>query len=76
MIQQAIIDEVRKGINVLQGQDNITVSEAGEIFQGIHAQIADMVKKLMTNVSTLINHKSRMLKFRTMSKLLWEYNNH
>lgn len=61
MIQQPIIGEVRKGITMLQGQDNIIVSEAGEISQGIHMQIADMVKKLTTNGSTLINHKKAIL---------------
>jgi len=61
MIQQPIIGEVREGITMFQGQDNIIVSEAGEISQGIHMQIADMVKKLTTNGSTLINHNKEIL---------------
>lgn len=69
MIQQAIIDEVRKGISILQGQDNIIVLEPREIFQRIRHQIADMVKKLATNGSTLINHKKVIVKLQDNFKI-------
>jgi hypothetical protein len=42
-LQQAIIEEMRVGITILQSQDNVIIQEAGWIFQGIHKQIADMV---------------------------------
>jgi len=54
MIQQAIIDEVRVAITLLQNRHNMIVSEAAGIFQGIQQQISDMVKKLTTNGSTLV----------------------
>lgn len=72
MIQQAIIDEVRKAITVLQGQDNIIVLEAGEIFQGIRMPIVDVVKKLTTNGSTLMNHKKAIVKIQDDVKVWGE----
>jgi hypothetical protein len=41
LIQQAMINKMRQGITTLQGQDNVIIKEAREIFQGIHKQIDD-----------------------------------
>jgi len=47
-IQQTILDEIRGGINILNGQDNDIVREAKEAFDGIMLQIQDMVKQQKT----------------------------
>lgn len=45
IVQQASINEMRQGIVILQGQDGAILQEAGEIFQGIHKQLYNMIKK-------------------------------
>jgi len=62
MIQQTILDEVRVGINILNGQDNDIVREAKEAFDGITLQIQDMVKQQTSHASTLMNHKRSLVK--------------
>jgi len=62
MIQQSILDEVRGGINILNGQDNDIVREAKEAFDGITLQIQDMVKQQTSHASTLMNHKRSLVK--------------
>jgi len=62
MIQQTILDEVRGGINILNGQDNDIVREANEAFDGITLQIQDMVKQQTSHASTLMNHKRSLVK--------------
>jgi len=62
MIQQTILDEVRGGINILNGQDNDIVREAKEAFDGIMLQIQDMVKQQTSHASTLMNHKRSIVK--------------
>jgi hypothetical protein len=62
MIQQAILEEVRGGINILNGQDNDIVREAKEAFDGITLQIQDMVKQQTSHASTLMNHKRSLVK--------------
>jgi uncharacterized coiled-coil DUF342 family protein len=57
LIQKAMINEMRQGIMILQKQDNVIIKEAGEIFQGIHKQIHDSLKKHTENGSTLLNHQ-------------------
>jgi hypothetical protein len=36
LIQQAMINEMRQGIMILQKQDNVIIKEARDIFQTIH----------------------------------------
>jgi len=67
-LQQAIIEEIRAGISILQSQDSVIVQEAGMIFQGIHKQIADMVHKQTLNSSTLISHKKAIVELQKESK--------
>jgi len=67
-LHQAIIEEMRAGIAILQSQDSIIFQEAGTIFQGIHKQIMDMVQKQVSNGSTLINHKKAILKLQDENK--------
>jgi hypothetical protein len=62
MIQQTILDEIRGGINILNGEDNDIVREAKEAFDGITLQIQDMVKQQMSHASTLMNHKRSLVK--------------
>ena len=62
MIQQTILDEIRGGINILNGQDNDIVREAKEAFDGITLQIQDMVKQQTSHASTLLNHKRSLVK--------------
>jgi len=62
MIQQTILDEIRGGINILNGQDNDIVREAKESFDGITLQIQDMVKQQTSYASTLMNHKRSLVK--------------
>jgi len=62
MIQQTILDEIRGGINILNGQDNDIVREAKEAFDGITLQIQDMVKQQTSHASTLMNHKRSLVK--------------
>lgn len=56
MIQQAVINEMRQGIVIHPAQDNVIVQDDGEIFQGIHKQIFDGIKRQMDNGLTLLNH--------------------
>ena len=60
-LQQAISEEIRAGISVVQTQDNVIVQEASSIFQGIHQQIANIIKKQVENGSTLLNHKKAVV---------------
>ena len=62
LIQQTILDEIRGGINILNGQDNDIVREAKEAFDGITLQIQDMVKQQTSHASTLMNHKRSLVK--------------
>jgi len=62
MVQQTILDEIRGGINILNGQDNDIVREAKEAFDGITLQIQDMVKQQTSHASTLMNHKRSLVK--------------
>ena len=64
MIQQTILDEMRGGINILNGQDNDIVREANEAFDGITMQIQDMVKQQTSHASTLMNHKKTLVKIK------------
>jgi len=67
-LQQAIIEEMRAGISILQSQDNVIVQEAGTIVQGIHKQIVYMVQNQTSNGSTLINHKKAIMKLHEENK--------
>jgi hypothetical protein len=69
MVQQVILDEVRNGINILQGQDNDIVREATEAFGGISVQLDDMVKQFTMNHNSLINHKSAIVKLQDQFKI-------
>jgi hypothetical protein len=62
LVQQAMINEIRQGITMLQKQDNVIIKEAGDIFQGIHKQIYDSLKKQPQNGSTLLNHRRSIMK--------------
>jgi len=37
--QQAVLEELRAGIHILQGQDNQIVGEATEVFAGIRSEL-------------------------------------
>jgi len=67
-LQQAIIEEMRAGITILQSQDNVIVQEARSIFQGIHKQVADMIKQQPTQGSTLLNHKKAIVTLQEETK--------
>jgi len=67
--QQVILDEIRAGINILNGQDNDIVREAKEAFDGITLQIQDMVKQQTSHASTLMNHKRSLVKIMDDFKL-------
>lgn len=70
------MEQMRAGITILQTQDNVIVQEASSIFQGIHRQIADMLKKQTENGSTLHNHTKVIVKIQEENKdLLGRQNN-
>ena len=47
--QQAILEELRSGIHILQEQDNQIVGEATDMFQGIRAELEALNKKNTDN---------------------------
>jgi hypothetical protein len=47
---------------MLQGQDNVIIKAAGDIFQGIHKQIHNSLKKQTETGSTLLNHRRSIMK--------------
>ena len=59
--QQAIIDEMKVGITILHGLDDIIVQATGEILQRIYKQLAEIVKKQTLNVSTFLNHQKAII---------------
>jgi len=61
LIQQAMINEMRQGIMILQKQDNVIIKEARNSFQGNHKQIFDSLKKQTENGSTLLNHRRSIM---------------
>jgi len=71
IVQQAILEELRNGINILQGQDNDIVQETAEAFAVISAQIEDLVKKTTTNYISLLNYKSAIVKLQDEFKI-WD----
>jgi len=52
-LQEAVLQEVRSGINVLQGQDNQTVQEANSIFEA-HKSELEAISKTVTNCDSQI----------------------
>jgi len=70
LVQQVVINEVRQGIMILQKQDNVIVEEAAGIFAGIHQQIGHSIKKQTENGSTLLNHKSAIMKLQEETKTM------
>jgi hypothetical protein len=64
IIQQAKIEEMRTGISILQSQGNTIVEGASQIFQGLHQQVVDIIKKQMDNGSTLLTHKRAIVKIK------------
>jgi len=60
-IQQAIINEMRVGIMILQGQDNVVVQETGEILQAMYKQVAEEIKKQTSNGSTFLTHRKAII---------------
>jgi paraquat-inducible protein B len=62
LIQQAMINEIRQGITMLQQQDNAIIKEASNIFQGMHKQIHDSMKINTENATTLLNHRRSIMK--------------
>jgi chromosome segregation ATPase len=69
MVPQAILEELRNGINILQGQDNDIVKEASEVFGGISAEVQDLTKNTTTNHNSLLNHKSAIVKLQDDFKI-------
>jgi len=61
MIQQAVLEELRAGVNVLQQPDNHIVREATEAVGGISNQLQDMIKKQISHTNTLLNHKKALV---------------
>jgi len=49
LIQQAMINKMMERIAILEKQDNFIIKQAGVIFQGIHKQIHDSLKKQTQN---------------------------
>jgi uncharacterized protein YoxC len=47
--QQAMLEELRSGIYILQSQDNPIVGEATDLFAGIKAELEDQNKKIIDN---------------------------
>jgi len=70
LIQQAVINEMRQGITILQKQDNIIIKEAADIFSGIHSQIGDSLKKQTENGSTLLNHRRSIMRLQEETKTM------
>jgi len=70
LIQQAVINEVRQGMAILQKQDNIIVEEAAGIFARIHQQIGDSLKKQTENGSTLLNHRRSIMRIQEEMKTM------
>lgn len=62
VIQQAMNNEIRQGITMLQTQDNVSIKAAGDIFEGIHKQIHNSLKKKTENGSTLLNHRRSIMR--------------
>jgi len=62
MVKQSMINEIRQGITMLQQQDKVIIKEAGVIFQGIHKEIHDSVKKQVENGFSLMNHRRSIIK--------------
>jgi len=48
----------------------VIVQEAGEIFQGIHKQLYDTIKKQVNNGTTLLNHRKAIMKLRDDFKVM------
>jgi len=69
MMHQAILQELRNGINILQEQDNDIVKEATKAFNGKSVQIQDLVKKTTTNHNSLLNHKAEIVKLQDDFKI-------
>jgi hypothetical protein len=61
-IQQGVIKEMKQGITVLQKQDNIRITEAREMLQGIKKELHYSLKKQVDNRSTLLNHQKSIMK--------------
>jgi len=70
LIQQAVINEMRQGISIIQKQDNIIIKEAADIFAGIRNEIDDSPHKQSETGSTLLNHRRSIMKLRDDSKVL------
>ena len=69
VIQQAMNNEIRQGITMLQTQDNVSIKAAGDIFEGIHKQIHNSLKKKTENGSTLLNHRRSIMR---MQEDVWK----
>jgi len=54
---------MRNRITILQKQHSSIVLEAGEILEGSHKQLADMVKNETENRLTLLNYREAIMKF-------------
>lgn len=48
-LQEAILQEVRSGISVLQAQDNQIVQEASSLFDRIRSEMTNMSKRISDN---------------------------
>jgi hypothetical protein len=70
IIQQAVINEMRQGISILQKQDNIIIKEAADIFTGIRSHTGDSVKEQTESGSTLLNHRRSIMKIQDKVKTI------
>jgi len=58
-MQQAMLKELRFGIHILQSQDSQIVEEAGQLFQGIRAEMEAMSKRITANSIQLLANQNR-----------------
>jgi hypothetical protein len=74
--QQAVLEEIRSGIHILQGQDNQIVAEAIELYSGIRAELEAQSKKVtdttLANLAQKITIQSIQKKIGILSKKIDE----
>jgi hypothetical protein len=59
--QQAMLEELRSGIHILQEQDNQIVGEATDLFTGIQAELETQSKMISNNALTTFAQKVSIL---------------
>lgn len=70
--QQAIIEEMRGGITILQTQDNAILQKASSICLGIDHQIGYMIENQTMNWATVLNHDQAIVNLQEEGNVRWE----